>query len=97
MTAGTGVFLSHNWGKDESGRDNHYRLSLINKGLQELDDQTWFDKECMAGDIAEKMSKGIEKTKCKIIFIKQRNHNKVNSANIKDNFETWIWLCIEKK
>ena len=68
MTAGTDVFLSHNWGKDESGRDNHYRLSLINKGLQELDDQTWFDKECMAGDIAEKMSKGIEENKVQDYF-----------------------------
>ena len=37
MAAGTDVFLSHNWGKDGSGRDNHYRLSLINKGLKELD------------------------------------------------------------
>lgn len=85
MAAGTDVFLSHNWGKDESGRDNNYRLSLINKGLKELNYQTWFDKERMAGDVAEKMSKRIEKTKDTIIFITQRDHNKVNSANINDN------------
>ena len=34
MVFGTDVFLSHNWRKDESGRDNHKRVSLINKWLK---------------------------------------------------------------
>ena len=36
MAPGTDIFLSHNWGKDETGRDNHERVSIINKELQKL-------------------------------------------------------------
>ena len=45
MEPGTDVFLSHNCRKDESGRDNHERVSLINKWLKKLGYETWFDKE----------------------------------------------------
>ena len=44
MALDTDVFLSHNWGKDESGRDNHQRVSLINKELKECGYETWFDE-----------------------------------------------------
>ena len=30
----TDVFLTHDWGKDELGRDNHARVSKINTALQ---------------------------------------------------------------
>ena len=58
MAVETDIFLFHNWGKDESGRDNHYGVSLINKELKDLGYQTWFDEERMAGGIAHKMSQG---------------------------------------
>ena len=85
MEHGTDLFLSHDWGKDELGRSNHYRVSLINRGLQELGYQTWFDDECMEDHIGENMSEGIEQTKGVITFITRRYHDKVNSKNYKDN------------
>ena len=85
MAAGTDIFLSHNWGKDESGRDNHERVSIINKELQKMGYQTWFDAEHLRGGIAQKMSGGIEKTKGVIVFITRRYHDKVNSMNASDN------------
>ena len=85
MELGTDLFLSHDWGKDESGRDNHYRVSLINTALKELGYQTWFDEERMEGNIEEKMSQGIEQTKVVFTFITRRYHDKVNSTNFNDN------------
>ena len=40
----TDVFLSHNWGPDESGRDNHERVSKLNEALKSKGIKTWFDK-----------------------------------------------------
>ena len=69
MTHNTYIFLSHNWGIDKLGKDNHCRVSLINKGLQNFGYQTWFDEDRMRGDIFEKMAKGIEHKKNSIVFI----------------------------
>ena len=85
MDDGKDVFLSHDWGKDELGRSNHYRIGLINKGLKELGYQTWFDDECMEDHIGENMSQGIEQSKGVTAFITRRYHDKVNSKNYKDN------------
>ena len=85
MASRTDLFLSHNWGKDESGRDNHQRVSLINKELKERGYLTWFDEEKMTGGIVDKMSKGIEETKVVIVFITKRYLKKVNGEHAGDN------------
>ena len=79
------VFLSYNWGKDESGRNNNHRVSLINRKLKELGYKTWFDVDRVWGGIAEKMSNGIEKTKGVIVFITRRYHEKVNGKDAGDS------------
>ena len=40
----TDVFLSHDWGPDESGRNNHERVSKLNEALKCEGIKTWFDK-----------------------------------------------------
>lgn len=32
----TDVFLTHDWGKDELGRDNHSRVAAVNDGLKAI-------------------------------------------------------------
>lgn len=81
----TDVFLSHNWGNDKSGRDNHFRVSLINKELQGVGYQTWFDRDRMKGDLFEQMAQGIENTQSVIVCITQEYIDKVNSENAGDN------------
>lgn len=81
----TDVFLSHNWGKDELGRNNHNRVALINKKLKKVGYDTWFDEERMTGDIDKKMSQGIEKAKGVIVFITKRYHEKVQGDKANDN------------
>ena len=81
MDNSTDVFLSHNWGKDEKHRDNHRRASRINDGLKEIGYQTWFDEERLRGNLAQKISQGIEQTKGVIVFITLAYHDKVNSED----------------
>lgn len=97
MASRTDVFLSHNWGKDVSGRDNHERVSIINEELKRLGYQTWFDAERMTGCIAEKISRGIEQTKGVIAFITRRYHEKVNGQNTLDNCQLEFNYASRKK
>ena len=85
MASGTDIFLSHNWGKDESGRNNHERVSIINKELKKVGYQTWFDEEPMTGGVAEKVAQGIEQTKGVIVFITRQYHYKVNGSKASGN------------
>ena len=84
MTNTTDIFLSHNWGNDELGRNNHERVSLIKKALDKLGYCTWLDDEKLRGDIIEKITKGIEQTKCVIVFMTQKYYDKVNGDDPKD-------------
>ena len=85
MTSDTDIFLSHNWGNDKLGRDNHERVSLIKTELNKIGYRTWFDAERMRGGIVEKMSRGIEQTTGVIVFITKRYHDKVNGMDGRDN------------
>ena len=85
MAPGSHVFLSHNWGKADSGRDNHYRVSLINKELKKIGYQTWFDADRMTGDIVKQMSRGIEETKGVLVFITRQYLDKVTGEDSSDN------------
>ena len=85
MSTTTDVFLSHNWGRDKLDRDNHQRVSIIDKELKRLGYKTWFDEDNMRGDIDEQMAKGIEKTKCVIVFMTQKYYDKVNGEVPDDN------------
>ena len=68
------AFLSHNWGKDESGRDNHARVLqlaeiLIQKGLK-----IWIDATNMEGkDIENDMTEGIDSSRFVVVFATQKN------------------------
>ena len=81
----TDVFLSHNWGTDELGRNNHRRVSIINEELKRIGYQTWFDEDRLRGEIDKRMAKGIERTKCVIVFMTQKYYDKVNGEIPDDN------------
>ena len=85
MSYQTDVFLSHNWGKDELGRDNHVRVSKINEELKKRGYRTWFDEERIKGHIVNRMADGIEQTKGVIVFITKKYHDKVTGDTANDN------------
>jgi len=76
-------FLTHDWGTDEKGRDNHLRVSRINTALQQAGLTTWFDEERMVGDIVQQMCDGIDQSLCVIVFITQNYIAKVSGCGPK--------------
>lgn len=94
MAQSTDVFLSHDWGVDKL---NHCRVRLINQKLQELGYVTWFDDDCMNGEIANSMADGIEHTKCVIAFITKRYHDKVTGEKADDNCKLEFDYAASKK
>ena len=85
MEPRTDVFLSHNWGEDESGRYNHQRVRIINKELKVRGYNTWFDEEKISGNIDTKMAQGIAQAKGVIVFLTRKHLEKVNGNNARDN------------
>jgi GTPase SAR1 family protein len=79
----TDVFLSHDWGKDNTM--NHEKVKIINEALQKKGLITWFDEEKMKGDLIDRMTEGIEKTKCVLVFVTENYRNKVNGLEKRDN------------
>lgn len=71
------AFLTHDWGTDELGRDNHSRVAKINRALQAKGLNTWFDEDRMHGNIEDAMTRGIDKSACVIVFITSRYIHKV--------------------
>jgi len=71
------AFLSHNWGYDEEGRDNHIRVSGFNDELKKRNIKTWFDTEQMKGNILDNMAGGIDDSQIAIIFVTKDYINKV--------------------
>ena len=79
------VFLTHDWNTDEKGRNNHERVSIINRELKLNGYVTWFDQERMTGRIRQQMTKGIDHSKCVIVFLTKAYMEKVNHGRRNDN------------
>ena len=71
------VFLTHDWGKDENGEDNHEKVACINKALQTRGFVTWFDEDRMEGNIIDQMTAGIDDSACIAVFITSNYETKV--------------------
>ena len=78
-------FLTHNWAKDEEGRNNHARVERVHVGLKKRGLNMWFDSERMSGAIVDQMIKGIDESDLVIVFLTKKYADKVASGNPKDN------------
>mmetsp|Transcript_37643 Transcript_37643/g.94374 ORF Transcript_37643/g.94374 Transcript_37643/m.94374 type:complete len:518 (-) Transcript_37643:436-1989(-) len=79
-------FLTHDWGEDELGRNNHERVARINEELKKQGLVTWFDGERMQGSIVDQMSSGIDSSHTVVAFVTQRYVQKVaQTGNPRDN------------
>lgn len=74
------VFLSHKWGKDANGRDNHARVARIRDELEKRGIRCWFDEVFMAGNVNAAMAQGIENSKCFVAFITDHYRDDINSG-----------------
>jgi CRP-like cAMP-binding protein len=79
------AFLTHDWGVDGSGRNNHARVSRINDMLKARGIVTWFDEERMEGNIQLQMCAGIDQSSVCVVFITRNYIQKVGGENMADN------------
>jgi hypothetical protein len=96
------IFLSHAWGNDSLGRDNHERCKelynlLVNKGYS-----VWFDENDMKGNIDNSIIKGINNAKIILLCLTEKYCNKINSAvnnNLpNDNcYKEWSYSLFKQK
>jgi len=96
------IFLSHAWGKNELGIDNHEKCKqlcnkLINNGYS-----VWFDDYEMIGNIDKNIMKGINSCKVVLICLTEKYVNKINDAVIlnkpNDNcYKEWNYALFKNK
>ena len=77
LSTKTHVFLTHDWGTDEHGRNNHERVAKVNAWLQKQGVVTWFDSERMKGNIVQQMFNGIDNTRVVVVFVTRNYLDKV--------------------
>ena len=96
------IFLSHAWGNDNEGRDNHKRVLQLAKKLRNLGYTVWIDEEQIFGNIDKSIIEGIKN--CDIVFfcLSEKYIKKINNAvynNIpSDNcYKEWSYTIFLKK
>ena len=99
---GKEIFISHAWGYDELGRDNHIRSKEIADMLLKKNYGVWFDDYDMYGNIDNAIMKGINNSKIVIICLTKKYCEKVNNA-INNNFlndncyKEWNYCLFKQK
>jgi hypothetical protein len=88
------VFLSHHWGDDQEGRNNHDRVRAIANGLRARGIKVWLDENIMDHDLTNQMSDGIDSSRLVAVFITKTYIRKVQGLgplglddNCKGEFE----------
>ena len=67
------AFLTHDWGTDGEGRDNHERVIRVCHALRARAGLSiWLDEDEMRGDVNQQMTDGIEDSACVIAFVTRR-------------------------
>ena len=93
----TDVFLTHDWGTDELGRNNHERVSAVNDALKQLGYKTWFDSDRMTGDIVDTLCDGIDNTRLVLVFVTQKYAKEVQSGQDNDTKKLEFKYAMRRK
>jgi len=91
------VFLTHEWGEDEQGRNNHGRVAKLNRYLQGRGLITWFDEDRLEGDIEEEMCEGIDKSQVVLVFVTKRYCDKVTGKDEADYCKKEFKYAVQRK
>ena len=88
------MFLTHDWGVDGEGRNNHDRVAMINTLLKSCGFNTWFDEERMTGHIVQQMCRGIDGSQAVLVFITKRYVQKTNSEHDDNCKKVCVCVCV---
>lgn len=81
LTSRPKVFLSHTWGLNLDGTDNHAMASRLNRSLQAQGVLTWFDDDDMGHDLLSSMSGGIDWADIFLILVTKAYIDKCNGSS----------------
>ena len=90
------VFISHCWGKNERGNDNHAQASRLNNHLKKSRILTWFDESDMGHDLPCAMSGGIDWADIVLVLVTRKYIVKCASAK-KDNCRGEFSYAVNRK
>ena len=79
------MFLSHNWGNDAAGRDNHERVKKVAEALILQGFTVWLDHFEMIGCVMDSMIQGINNSELFVVFVTSKYQEKVNQSDLRDN------------
>ena len=96
------IFISHAWGNDQLGRDNHKRCKLIADNLLSKGYSVWFDSYDLYGNIDSTIMNGINNCKVVIICLTKKYCDKINNSVINqlpnDNcYKEWNYSLFKQK
>ena len=97
------LFLSHNWGKNLNGEDNHEKVKNINKILTNLYGwTTWFDEIDMGWNLDGSMYKGITECDVVLVFLTQKyiakiENNCLDFTNRDNCAKEWNLINLKQK
>jgi hypothetical protein len=83
------AFLTHDWGKDERGRDNHDRVVIVAKHLIERGFKIWLDETEMDGNVNKKMAEGVRESAYVVFFITMRYLEKASGLGRNGDDDNW--------
>ena len=72
------AFVTHDWGVDGEGRDNHERVIAVATALEKAGLRVWLDEQQMRGDVNQQMVDGIDDSACVLCFVTARYMEKVS-------------------
>lgn len=96
------IFISHAWGNDSDGRDNHKRCHELFNTLKKKGYSVWFDKYDISGNIDSCIMNGINNSKVVLLCLTEKYFNKINNAVhgqiLNDNcYKEWNYSLFKQK
>ena len=96
------IFISHNWGLDSVGIDNHKKCKIIADELILRGYSVWFDENDMVKNIDDKIMEGINNSKIVIICLTEKYCKKIEDGvryqRINDNcYKEWNYTLLKSK
>lgn len=96
------IFISHAWGNDTLGRDNHVRCKLLADKLIQKGYSVWFDTYDLYGNIDFTIMNGINNCKIVLLCLTKKYCDKINNCAINqitnDNcYKEWNYSLFKQK
>lgn len=102
MSKSKDIFITHNWGLDNQGRDNHIRCKMLAEQLILRGYTVWIDEKDMIKNIDYKIMEGISKSKIVLLCLTEeyckKISNAINDQKINDNcYKEWNLILLNSK